>query len=321
MEFNVPHTELQVHLPSLQKLKSPPETPYALLTCHHTIPNLQSVKQGGWGLHVGSGKKVVHKLDGLVCGAVSCCGEDGVISTGANKSSEYVGVQAPHQNECCMLNLDFTMLFLNQNFEKLVTKKGIPTLPKLPQVHIPSSSVPRDPQALFSQIESDAASGTEARMQLYHREESDDVILPVKIDHSLATGTGDDESRQQLKNEVAKYKKYQRIHYTETVASGKIVESYSGSAIVYYDPVTGKMQLVGIHIGAAMDKEESGAHTADPKRYIGLSIHGVIELLSGRYYIITSCKYYIHSLHCMYRAPCSFLCCNGAPPSPPNVDL
>ena len=277
VEFDVPHTELQALLPSLQNLSTPLETRYALLTCHHTIPDLQSTAPGGWWMFVGSGKKTVYKLDSLVCGVVSCCGENGVISFGPNRSNAHVPVLMPHQNECCTLNLDFTMVFLNQSFEKQVMKKGMPSPP---QVHVPSSCILRDPQALFCPIESDAASGTEARMELYHREESEVVIHSVTTDQCLATSTVGDDSRQQLEKEVAQYKQYQSIHYT---VPGDIVEGYSGSALVYYDPVTEESRLVGIHVGTATEEEKGGAHTTACDQYIGVSIHGIMQLLSGRY--------------------------------------
>ena len=270
--------EPQAYLPSLQKLSSPPETRYALLTCHHIIPDLQEATQDGWRLWVGPGKNLlVHELKSLVCGAVSCCGEDGVISSGTLRSK--MPILVSHQGERCELNLDFTMLFLNQNFEKQMKKKGMTRLLQV-HIHMDSSSVPRHLQALFSQIESNTASGNEAQMHLCHRGESDLVNFPVEVD--LGASTDDDDSQQQLKKEVAKYKKYQRIDYTESKVPGNINDGYSGSALVYYDSATGETQLVGIHIGVAMDKEESITHTAYPKWYIGVSIHAIIQLLSGR---------------------------------------
>ena len=285
VEFDVSPTELQSQLPGLQKLSSPPETCYALLTCHHTIPDWQAT-QGGWWLYVGSGKRAAHKLDGLVCGVISCCGENGIISSGSNRSN--VPVLLPHQKEVCRLKLDFTMLLLNQYFERQVMKRG---MPRPPRVHIPRFPELSGPQAIFSRIVSDAASGTEDRMQLYHREEADIVILPVEIDQCLSTNTGSD-SHQQLKDEIATYKKYQRIHYTQSVGSGEIVAGYSGSALVYYYPDTEETQLVGIHVGIATDEEENDTHTPGHGWYIGVSIYGIFQLLSGRYFIIT-CYLYI----------------------------
>ena len=72
----------------------------------------------GWNLKVGSEKSRLLKL--LVCGAVSCCGENGLISSGPNKPTKETPVFSTHLNGCCRLDLDFTILFLTPNFEKLV---------------------------------------------------------------------------------------------------------------------------------------------------------------------------------------------------------
>lgn len=132
-EFPTPHSKLQSCFPGLQKLKSPPETSYALLTCHHTIPDGSQISLQGWSIFVGPGKKMI-KLDTIVCGAVSCCGEDGIISFSSKKSE--VAVLLPHQTGCCKLKLDFTILFLNQYFERQFVNEVM---------HLPPTTENKDP--------------------------------------------------------------------------------------------------------------------------------------------------------------------------------
>lgn len=274
-EFPTPHSKLQSCFPGLQKLKPPPETSYALLTCHHTIPDGSQISLQGWSIFVGPGKKMI-KLDTIVCGAVSCCGEDGIISFSSKKSE--VAVLLPHQTGCCKLKLDFTILFLNQYFERQFVKRGNASSPRPLKIKIPSDSADlSDLKAVLRQIEctSNTEADTKGRLYLCHREEGEVVCcLPVKIEQGV-TAHSDASATLRLDDEINVYRKLQKICYIESEASGEIIEGYSGSALVYYDPDTNDPHLVGIHVG--VDETTSG----ETRWYIGLTIHTILQLLRG----------------------------------------
>ena len=273
IEFGTPHSKLQSCFPGLQKLKAPPETSYALLTCHHTIPDGSTTSLQGWNIVVGPGKKT-QRLDAIVCGAVSCCGEDGIISFSSKKSD--VAVLLPHQTGCCKLKLDFTILFLNQNFERQIVKR---VSPRPLKIDIPSDSSDLSGlQAVLHQIESTSNNNeadTTGRLHLCRREEVEVVCIPVEIEQGAAAH-GDASATLRLDDEINTHRKLLKICYTEPEASGEIVEGYSGSALVYYDPETNDPCLVGIHVG--VDEKTSG----EAQWYIGLTIQTILQLLRGK---------------------------------------
>ena len=291
VNLNYTPEELHAHLPGLKPMKKYPEygsvqTSYILITCHHTIPGMSYLK--GWSLSVGLGKaKSKSPLKSLVCGAVSCCGENGLISSGPFKPQKEKAVFSPHLNSCCSLDLDFIILFLNSAFEKLVSnRKGVQTrLPKIilnlltaenhrqlqlyqrerhGVVPIPLSveGQPQDssPSTLKGEIEAEKY----RQLQLYQRERRHGVvpISPNGVEPQ-------DSSPSTLKGEIESHKTLQVIHYTRS--KGPLTQCCSGSPLVSCDPDS-DTTLVGIHTKASSDFRGSG-----------ITVYGIFELLKGKY--------------------------------------
>ena len=260
VQLDYPPKEFHTHLPGLRPMKKYPkeygsvETSYILITCHRVIPGMSYLK--GWSLDVGLGKsrlKSPLKLQGLVCGAVSCCGENGFISSGPLKPTKETAVFSSHLNGRCWLDLDFTILFLNPTFEKLIlNRKGVQTEP--PEINLNFLEAEKHKQ-----------------LQLYQRERRYKVepISPwigvQPQDSSLST----------LKDEICVHKALQVIHYTQS--DSKFTQCCSGSPLVSCDP-DGAETLVGIHVKAGSDYDGSG-----------VTIYGIFQLLKGKH-VATTCE-------------------------------
>ena len=105
------------------------QTSYVLITCHHIIPAASAADLKGLHLDLGLGEEHTHRLELLVCAAVSCCGKDGIISSGPDPQHVHERIFLPHQNSTsdnpCYFTLDFTMLFLNKKFQTILSKHKI----------------------------------------------------------------------------------------------------------------------------------------------------------------------------------------------------
>ena len=118
--------------PSVAKY-GPLQTSYVLITCHHIIPAASAAHLRGLYLDLGLGKEHIYRLESLVCGAVSCCGKDGIISSGPDPLDKQKEILLPHQNSTsanpCYFTLDFTMLFLNNDFaRRILSEIAVPEL-------------------------------------------------------------------------------------------------------------------------------------------------------------------------------------------------
>ena len=249
VKLNYPPEKLHTHLPGLRPMKEYPkeygsvETSYILITCHRVIPGMSYLK--GWALEVGLGKsRLKSPLKHLVCGAVSCCGENGLISSGPQKPTKETPVSYPHQNDHCSLGLDFTILFLNLAFEKIV-KKGAQTEP--PEINL------------------SLRAGKNQQLQLlqYQREPRKVVPIPLSV-----TVQPQDTPPCKLNDEIEVHKTLQVIHYTQS--GSKLTQCCSGSPLVSCD--SDSETLVGIHVNA--DSDLSGS---------GITIYGIFQLLKGKY--------------------------------------
>ena len=297
VQLKYPPEVLHTHLPGLRPMKKYPkeygsvETSYMLITCHHMIPGMSFLK--GWSLNVGLGRKS-SKLESLVCGAVSCCGENGLISSGPLKPTKEKAVFSPHPNGHCCLDLDFTILFLNPTFEKFVlNRKRVKT--SLPEI-------------ILTLLKADH--GKHQQLQLYQREQQKVVPIPLSVrvqpqDSSLST----------LTDEIKVHKTLQVIDYTHS--ESQLTQCCSGSPLVSCDPY-GKETLVGIHIKAGSNCDGCG-----------ITIYGIFQMLKGKYvislelilcfminavmHLYVQMMYFIigYVCACTLRSACSFLCSHG----------
>ena len=248
VKLNYTPDKLHTYLPGLRPMKTYPEmygsvqTSYILITCHHVIPGMSKLK--GWNLDVGLGKSKLLEL--LVCGAVSCCGENGFISSGPNKPIKETPVFSPHLNGCCLLDLDFTLLFLNSTFEKLVVlnKEGVQT--RIPEINL------------------DLKAENCQQLQLYQLEHR--KVVPISLS---VTVQPQDSSPSTLKDEICVHKTLQVIHYTQS--DSQLPQCPSGSPLVSCN-ADGVETLVGIHVIADSDFSESG-----------ITMNGIFQLLKGKY--------------------------------------
>ena len=229
-----------------------------LITCHHVIPGMSYLN--GWNLEVGLGKsrlKSPVKLQGLVCGAVSCCGEDGFISSGPLKPAEETTVFSPHLNDRCWLDLDFTILFLNPA-KLLLNRKGAHIEP--PEINL------------------NLTAEKHVQLQLYQRERHKIVPIPLRVQpqDSVRVQPQDsvrvqpqDSSPSTLKDEIKVYKTLQVIHYKQS--EGQLTQCCAGSPLVSCDPDS-DTTLVGIHTKAGSNVRGSGT-----------TLYGIFQLLKGKY--------------------------------------
>ena len=309
VKLNYPPEKLHTHLPGLRPIKEYPKvygsvkTSYILITCHRVIPGMSYLK--GWSLDVGIEKSISKSLlEHLVCGAVSCCGENGFISGGPLKPDEETSVFSPHQNGRCLLDLDFTILFLNPEFEKhVLNRKGVHTEP--PEINL------------------NLKTERHQQLQLYQHEQHRVVPIPLTSDRVQSRAQDSSLSTCTLSDEIKVHKTLQVIDYTRT--ESKLTQCCSGSPLFSCDPDSDET-LVGIHVKA--DSDCSGS---------GITIYGIFQLLKGMY---TACKCilggrcqcFVLKLHpvmflylcdipandglsilcvCTLRAACSLLCCHG----------
>ena len=226
------------------------QTSYALITCHHTIPGMSNLN--GWNLKFELGKSILRSpLKSLVCGAVSCCGENGLISSGPLKPMKgNTAGFSPHLNRYCCLDLDFTVLFLNSTFERFVlNRKGVQT--RLPEINLNLLRAENHRQ-----------------LQLYQRERHGVVSIPL----TSVSVQPQDSSPNTLKEEIEAHKIRQVIHYTQS--EGQLTQCHSGSPLVSCDPDS-DTTLVGIHTKAGSDFWGSG-----------ITVYGIFELLKGKYWYV-----------------------------------
>ena len=233
VKLNYTLEELIIHLPGLRPIKTyrkkyvSVQTSYMLITCHRVIPGMSYLN--GWNLDIGLGKsklKFPVKLQGLVCGAVSCCGKDGFISSGRLKPAEETTVFTAHPNDRCWLDLDFTILFLDPA-KLLLNRKGVHIEP--PEINL------------------NLTAEKHVQLQLYQRERHKVVPIPLTV-----RVQPQDSSPSTLKDEIKVHKTLQGIHYTRT--EGPLTQCCSGSPLV---SDCGKT-LVGIHTKAGLDFSGSG---------------------------------------------------------------
>ena len=251
VKLNYSPEELHTCLPGLKPMKLYPkeygsvETSYILITCHRVIPGMSYLK--GWSLDVGLGKsRLKSPLKQLVCGAVSCCGDNGFISSGPLKPADSaVHVFSTHPKDDCLLDLDFTILFLNSAFEKLV-KKGVQTEP--PEINL------------------NLKAERHQRLQLYQRERH--KVVPIFLNVRVQQ---QDSSCSALEDEICAYKTLEVIHYIQS--ESKLTQCCSGSPLVSCG-LNGDETLVGIHVKAGSDCDGSGS---------GVTINGIFQLLKGKY--------------------------------------
>ena len=223
-----------------------------------------------WSLDIGLGKK--HKLINLVCGAVSCCGEDGIISSGPDRKPQRE-VFSPHQNSSCYLELDFTMLFLNAQFEKKIWNKSS-----------------------FLEIDIDVPKFEKKQeLKLYQQTERELTITPLQPEIKSGLDTSS-LAPQQLREEIQMHREFQLIRYTESEGQHTITQSSSGSPVVYYDAINEKATLVGIHVG----ESQSNGST----NYYAVTTYEIFQLLRGKYIVNTIGAYIALWFSIMKYYPC-----------------
>ena len=291
---------LRTHFPGLRKINITDKicTKYALITCHHTIPGVGYIQ--GWSVSFGSGKRPI-RLDSLVVGAVSCCGDDSII---APLPPETTGTLKEHPSEYCELKLDFTIFFLNANIKSIVSssylssRKSWPGPPQLTPQNLPdlkailnmeggsqasptvgAYTVPGKSATLSSDDDDDVT------FHLYHRyhdQQDGSMVSPIPIQIEKCKDALLLQPKR-LRHQVEVHEKFQKIFYHSQVG---IKMGYSGSPIVYSSS-GGAPQLIGIHVG--VNEDNDGYESS----YIAVSVYGILQLLQGE----SHCMWYHYSNH------------------------
>ena len=97
-------------LPGLSKVHNI-TTPYALITCHSVVPGSTDLSRWKFSETFLGDSVAKMTLEEFVGGVVSCCGKNSFLTPGPTAVCEHGGDE-------CNLGLNFTVLFLNENFKQ-----------------------------------------------------------------------------------------------------------------------------------------------------------------------------------------------------------
>ena len=112
-ELQLPISREQLHrqLSGLSLRVNDITTTYALITCHSVLPGSASLNQWKFSEKFLGRQATEKTLDEYVSGMISCCGPDSFVIPSDTVATEHYG------NDCS-LGLNFTVLFLNEDFKQ-----------------------------------------------------------------------------------------------------------------------------------------------------------------------------------------------------------
>ena len=223
------------------------ETTWAILTCHSIIPGGNHLAEGV--LYFNGNE---HKLDEIISGSVSCCGEDCFIGPG-----EQV-LRKPHGDKnACGIRLDFTILFLKKEvLEQVVGQLQQP-------VTIPCDRKPCDWSGQLTDIlnlfnNQNQAAHVHGQLALYCAHETESIQEHVITE--LCGMQKPPHNAISLANEIDTYIGLTKLNYQAATKDCHL----SGGAIIHTKR-DNSTELVGFHVGNG----------------VGNTIYGIIRLLQG----------------------------------------
>lgn len=259
--------ELQSALPGIRKAGTL-ETTCAILVCHSIIPGICSGNPAGVQNHLTGGilfyKGCSFELDKIVSGSVSCCGMDSIIGPGDNV------LQTPHVTtnsgrNYCTLGLDFTLLFLKNEF----VKNEIASSSML--INVPYNILPLQDSAMHHCVQSN--------LVVCYLCGSDDKNSQLIEQHAIKLCASSEPPpfpeapkgslREQINNYVARKRLYYQKLNVQLSDSDKFPLPPGGAIILIKEDSS--PELIGFHV----------QKTNDNHSLVGNTIYGIIHLLRG----------------------------------------
>ena len=196
---------------------------FALVTCHHVLPGIRSLKN--WKMVLsGMDRNVSIKLDDRKFEvSKSCCGADGVLG------------QKEHPNEKCPFGGDFTVLVLKKEFASELLKNHDLLIPMVMPLNMENLK-----EALTSE-----------QFYIFKRDKGSGIIRDVTIKVHKRAPPSEDE--QTIDGQVTAYKEMCMLRYDK---NSQVLRGDSGAGIFFTRG--SERLLLGLHKSTESDEE---AHT------------------------------------------------------------
>ena len=249
------------------------KTNYALITSHDTIPGLPFTELNGWtvscqGIEGGNEQT----LSDLVCGVISCCGQESLFGPGHSDARIFL----PHPNLSCQIELNLTILYLNDTFDgKLKESSVFPPLISLSKKDL-------DQEVFFQKHIISNGNGKEHlecssthSVYVYHCSgPRSSVKTAVSVVKQQDTSDPEEKNPTVISQEIRNFEKFQELHYEELNSSGNstaLVGRCYGSPVVYHNPVTNEHTIIGVHVG---ETDQIG-------QFYAVTFHRIQQILQG----------------------------------------
>ena len=241
------------------------ETEYALITSHDTIPGLSLSGLKAWMIsciEIKNGHELA--LSDLVCRVISCCGSESLFSGHTAGASI---LRAHDDQASCDIQLNITILFLNEWFAKLQKSSVCPPTVSVEQC-LDQEKYTREYEQIVRHT----------HFRIYHFDENRCVkTTPVSVVEWQATPEqstaalsvqqqSTSEHQQVLDSEMSAFERLQKLEL-----SGLVETENHGSPVVYINPATNESSVIGVHVG---DTDKKG-------HCVVVTFHGILRLLQG----------------------------------------
>ena len=253
------------------------QTDYALVTSHDTIPGLSLSDLKGWKIScqgILNGKEL--PLCDLVCGVISCCGSESLFAGHTAGAS----ILLKHDKASCNIQLNITILFLNELFEKLhmlpeVQKSGVSPLTVSVEQCLDQEKYTQEYEQIVGY--SGGRFSRYTHFRIYYFDEIRCVkSAPISVvewqEQSTAAPSVEQqdtsEHQQVLYREINGFERLQKLELNGLVGPG-----CHGSPVVYINPDTNESSVIGVHVG---DTDKRG-------HCVVVTFHGILRLLQGLY--------------------------------------
>jgi len=252
------------------------QTNYALITSHDTIPglSLSDCSKNRWTVSCqGIAKGDEQKLSELVCGVISCCGDESLFGIPHGDVSMFLA----HPNVSCKIEFNVTILFLNSTFEKLrMLQEECSGCTVSPPVITVEKYLDQD---AFAQRHKQVISATQHSVHVYYSNGPKSYLKTAVSVHAEQQDTAS-EHNEVLSRDIAKFEMFQKLHYRESSSSEPInsplIERCYGSPVVYHNPATDEQSIAGVHVGETEQKGE----------YYAVTFYGILQMLQGLLHLL-----------------------------------
>ena len=227
------------------------QTDYALITSHDTIPGLSLTDLKDWTISCqGIESGTEQTLSDLVCGVVSCCGPESIFCPGNSD----VKIFREHRNANCQIQLNITILFLNESIEKLL--QGVPPVVSVQKI---------SNQEAYTQN----CSGS-STLDVYYCHRSKSFPKSAAVSVVMHQDTSEDE--QGLSHKIGVFERFQKFYYCNKLGKATLDRKCHGSPLVYHKSTTMEHSIIGVHVGGTGKKGE----------YFAVTLHGITQLFQGK---------------------------------------